>query len=54
VALSCVLAAGAAPFALSFLARLTRETREVLDSRGSPNSLDFLGTRDPGAHRSKP
>jgi len=51
IALTCVLAAAAAPFALSYLARLARESQEAMDARGSPDSLDFLGTKDPGAHR---
>ena len=54
IAVSCVLAAPAAPFTLSFLARLSQETKELMDSRGSPDSLDFLGTKDPGAHRARP
>jgi hypothetical protein len=54
IALCCVLAAAAAPFGLSYLARLSRESKEAMDARGSPDSLDFLGTKDPGAHRAKP
>jgi hypothetical protein len=51
IVLACVLASAAAPFVLSYLARLSRESKEAMDSRGSPDSLDFLGTKDPGAHR---
>lgn len=41
VALSCVVAAAAAPLTLSYLARLSRESKEATDARGSPDSLDF-------------
>jgi hypothetical protein len=54
IALSCVLAAAAAPLTLSYLARLSQEVKEAMDSRGSPDSLDYLGTKDPGAHRARP
>ena len=54
IAISCVLASAGAPFVLSYLARLAREAQEAMDSRGSPDSLDFLRTKDPGAHRAKP
>jgi hypothetical protein len=54
IALACVLVAAAAPFVLSYLARLARDSQEAMDLRGSPDSLDFLGTKDPGAHRAKP
>jgi hypothetical protein len=53
VALSCLLAAAAVPFGLSYLARLSRQSREAMDRRGSPDSLDFVGTEPPGSHRTR-
>ena len=43
--------AAAVPFLLSYLARLAQRVQEAMDARSSPDSLDFLGTKDPGAHR---
>jgi hypothetical protein len=54
VALSCVLAAAAVPLVLAYLARLSQVSKEAMDARTSPDSLDFLGTKDPGTHRANP
>lgn len=54
LAVACVLVGAAAMYGLSFVARLSRDSKEAVDARMSPHSLDFLGTRDPGAHRARP